>query len=153
MSVAYKYYRNEEDAAASVNLAFLKVFDNLDKYNFSTPIEAWMRRITINHIIDEFRKNKKHKETFIDNLADNNEAESIELNEIETEIEQEVVERVLQQLPNATKHVFCLYAIDGFSHKEISELLDITYETSKWHVKTARKKLKELIKNNYSLIG
>lgn len=153
MSVAYKYYRNEEDAAASVNLAFLKIFDNLDKYNFSTPIEAWMRRITINHIIDEFRKNKKHKETFIDNLADNNEAESIELNEIETEIEQEVVERVLHQLPNATKHVFCLYAIDGYSHKEISELLNITYETSKWHVKTARKKLKELIKNNYRLIG
>ena len=59
MSIAYKYYNNEEDAAAIVNTAFLKIFDNLDKYNFSTPIEAWMRRITINHIIDEFRKNKK----------------------------------------------------------------------------------------------
>lgn len=152
MSVAFKYFKNEEDAAAAVNTAFLKIFDNLDKYNSSTPIEAWMRRITINHIIDEFRKNKKHKETFIDTLEDNK-TETIELNEIEQEIEQEVVERVLHQLPNATKHVFCLYAIDGYSHKEITTLLNISYETSKWHVKEARKKLKILLTNHTSLIG
>ncbi len=153
MSVAFKYYKNEEDAAASVNTAFLKIFDNLDKYNFSTPIEVWMRRITINHIIDEFRKNKKHKETFTEEQQDSYRQETIETNEIEQEIEQEVVEQILQQLPNATKHVFCLYAIDGYSHKEITELLNISYETSKWHVKAARKKLKELLSKHHSLIG
>ena len=127
MSIAYKYYNNEEDAAAIVNTAFLKIFDNLDKYNFSTPIEAWMRRITINHIIDEFRKNKKYAETFIDNKEENNTTVSFNLNDIENDIEDEVVTSILQQLPNATKNVFCLYAIDGFSHKEITELLNISY--------------------------
>ena len=153
MSIAYKYYNNEEDAAAIVNTAFLKIFDNLDKYNFSTPIEAWMRRITINHIIDEFRKNKKYAETFIDNKEENNTSVNFNLNDIENDIEDEVVTSILQQLPNATKNVFCLYAIDGFSHKEITELLNISYETSKWHVKEARKRLRELLTKNQSLIG
>jgi RNA polymerase sigma-70 factor (ECF subfamily) len=152
MSVAYKYYNNEEDAAAIVNTAFLKIFDNLDKYNFSSPIEAWMRRITINHIIDEFRKNKKYSETFVDTKEESYSSES-NLNEIETDIEDEVVASILEQLPNATKNVFCLYAIDGFSHKEITELLNISYETSKWHVKEARKRLRELLTKHQSLIG
>ena len=152
MSVAYKYYKNQEDAAAIVNTAFLKIFDNLDKYNFSSPIEPWMKRITVNHIIDEFRKNKKHNETFIDSINESY-TELDNLNEIETDIEDEVVLTILEQLPNATKNVFCLYAIDGYSHKEISELLGISYETSKWHVKEARKKLKELLSKHKTLIG
>ena len=152
MSVAYKYYKNEEDAAAIVNTAFLKIFDNLETYNPSIPIIPWMKKITVNHIIDEFRKNKKHKETFIDS---ENEVSFDEgnLNEIETDIEDEVVLTILQQLPNATKNVFCLYAIDGYSHNEITELLGISYETSKWHVKEARKKLKELLSKHNTLIG
>lgn len=153
MSFAYKYHKNEEDTAAIVNKVFLKIFDNLDKYNHSTPIEAWMKRITINHIIDEFRKNKKHKETFIEVDEDSNYNEDFELNIIESDIEEEVVLSVLNQLPKATKNVFCLYAIDGYNHKEITELLNITHETSKWHVKEARKKLKELLTKHQSLIG
>jgi len=152
MSVAYKYYNNEADAAAIVNSAFLKIFDNLDKYNFSTPLEIWMRRITINHIIDEFRKNKKYSETFTD-VKEQHIIEVSHLNEFENNIEDEVVLSILKQLPNATKNVFCLYAIDGFSHKEITKLLHISYETSKWHVKQARKKLRELLTKHQSLIG
>lgn len=152
MNVAYKYYKNEEDAAAVVNTAFLKIFDNLDKYNSNSPIIPWMKKITVNHIIDEFRKNKNHKETFIDTKNDIQIEES-NLNEVEIDIEEEIVLSILKQLPNATKNVFCLYAIDGYSHKEITELLGISYETSKWHVKEARKKLKLLLNKHKSIIG
>ncbi len=154
MSVAFKYHKNEEDSAASVNTAFLKIFDNLDKYKPEIPIEVWMRRITINHIIDEFRKNKKYKETFTNSTDDEFiENENVDNNTFEDDIETEVVEEVLKQLPNATKNVFCLYAIDGYSHKEIQDLLGISYETSKWHVKEARKKLKTLLNKHKNLIG
>ncbi len=154
MSVAYKYHKNEEDSAAIVNTAFLKIFDNLEKYKPEIPIEVWMRRITINHIIDEFRKNKKYKETFTNSTDDEFvESENVENNKFEDDIETEIVEKVLKQLPNATKNVFCLYAIDGYSHKEIQVLLGISYETSKWHVKEARKKLKLLLEKHKNLIG
>jgi len=155
MSVAFKYHRNEEDAAAIVNTAFLKIFDNIEKYNPEIPIEVWMRRITINHIIDEFRKNKKHKETFIDVVGEETyESNSnTENNIFEEDIETEIVEEILNQLPNATKNVFCLYAIDGYSHKEITELLGIGYETSKWHVKEARKRLKALLNKHQNILG
>ena len=56
-------------------------------------------------------------------------------------------------LPKATNVVFNLFAIDGFSHKEISEKLGITTNTSKWHVKEARKKLKTLLIKKQSLVG
>lgn len=153
MSIAFKYYKNEEDSAFAVNNVFLKIFDNLNKYNKEIPIKVWMRRITINHIIDEFRKNKKHKETFIDTKHKDYEPEKIELNTIESDIESETVEKILKQLPNATRQVFCLFAIDGYKHKEISERLKISVETSKWHVKEARKRLKELLIKHKSLIG
>ncbi len=153
MSFAYKYFNNEADAAAIVNTAFLKIFDNLNKYNTASPIEPWMKRITINHIIDEFRKNKKFTETFIDKGEESNKKNETDINIVELEIEEENISALLNCLPNATKNVFCLYAIDGYSHKEITELLSISYETSKWHVKEARKKLKVLLNKHQELIG
>jgi RNA polymerase sigma factor (sigma-70 family) len=61
MSVAFRYKKNEEDAAALANEAFLKILTNIAKYNSISPFEAWIRRIAINTAIDDYRKNKKEK--------------------------------------------------------------------------------------------
>lgn len=144
MSVAYRYHKNEEDAAILVNNAFLKILDNLDKYNTSKPFKAWIRRITINEVIDDYRKNKKRKEIFLSTA----EIESTGIdsyNEVDAEIEAEELNDMLLKLPNATRTVFSLIAIDGYSHKEISERLSISSETTKWHMKEARKRLKNML--------
>ena len=64
MSVAFRYKKNEEDAAALSNDAFLKILTNIKKYNSNRPFAAWIRRIAINTAIDDYRKNKKREEMF-----------------------------------------------------------------------------------------
>jgi DNA-directed RNA polymerase specialized sigma24 family protein len=131
MSVAFRYKKNEEDAAALANEAFLKILTNIAKYNSISPFEAWIRRIAINTAIDDYRKNKKREEMF----------EAEELN------------NMLLELPKATRIVFNLFALDGYSHKEISEELGIRLETTKWHMKEARKRLKALLIKREELNG
>jgi len=146
MSISYRYKNNEEDAIAIANSSFLKILTNIEFYKTSTPFEAWIRRITINTAIDEYRKEKRNKETIeYQDYYDNH--SEFSLNEYDLKISAEEINEMIIQLPKATNHVFNLFAIDGYSHKEIAKMLNISANTSKWHVKQARKKLKELIKN------
>tara|TARA_B100000809_G_scaffold135519_1_gene133101 strand:- start:3665 stop:4213 length:549 start_codon:yes stop_codon:yes gene_type:complete len=144
MSIACRYNKNEDDSELLVNNCFLKIIDNLNKYNHSKPFQAWIRRIAINEVIDDYRKNKKRKELFID--TENIEQEEGEsFNEIDHKIEAEELNDMLFELPKATRTVFSLIAIDGYSHKEVCEKLEISLETSKWHMKEARKRLKKML--------
>ena len=145
MSVAVRYKKNEEEAAELVNNAFLKIINNLNKKKKNVPFEAWIRRIILNEVIDDFRKNKRRNEIFSHKENIENYNDSV-INDVESTIEEERLSMMLMKLPKATRNVFNLCAIDGYSHKEIAEMLNITVETSKWHVKQARKTLKELIK-------
>ncbi|MFK7783548.1 MAG: RNA polymerase sigma factor [Crocinitomicaceae bacterium] len=147
MSAALRYKKNREDAAALVNESFLKVLTNIEKYDHQKPFEAWIRRIVINSAIDDFRKNKTKNVEYNENQT----SSSVSYNEVENSIEMESVEEAMNALPPATRTVFNLYVFDGYSHKEISEKCSITVETSKWHVKMARKKLQLLIVNTTSI--
>lgn len=146
MSVCSRYKNNKEDAAFLANDAFLKILKNLNKYDEKNPFEAWIRRITINVVIDDYRKNKKRIGMFetVDEF-DHTASEIKYFNEIDKEMGEEEVYQCLLKLPLATRTVFSLFAIDGFSHKEISEKLEISLETSKWHMKEARKRLKVIV--------
>ncbi len=151
MSVAFRYKNNEEDAKSLAISSFLKVLKNIEKYSVEIPFEAWIRRISINNAIDDFRKNRRRK----DIIEYNDEIKfekNYTINEYELEINAEELNDMLFLLPKATNVVFNLFAIDGFSHKEISEKLGITTNTSKWHVKEARKKLKTLLLKKQSLV-
>ena len=152
MSVAYRYKKNEEDAAALSNDAFLKILTNIKKYNSKSPFEAWIRRIAINTAIDDYRKNKKREEMF--ETEDNFEGlKEVTYNEVDDTIEAEELNNMILALPKATRVVFNLFAVDGYSHKEITEELGIGLETSKWHMKEARKRLKALLIKREELNG
>ncbi len=143
MSIASRYNKNKEDSALLVNNCFLKIINNLNKYNSSKPFQAWIRRIAINEVIDDYRKNKKRKELFIE--TENIESNEESFSEIDHKIEAEELNNMLFELPKATRIVFSLIAIDGYSHKEIAKQLNISLETSKWHMKEARKRLKIML--------
>lgn len=143
MRVAIRYKNNKDDAAALVNEAFLKILQNLEKYNIEKPLEPWIRRVAINIAIDDFRKNKKYFETI--QKTDT----SIYENTFKTDSTidekmnfEDLLDVINKLLPKATKVVFFLKTIDGFSHKEIAEKLEISLETSKWHIKNANKLLR-----------
>lgn len=150
MGIALRYVVNEEDGAALINQAFLKILNSMEKFLDENPAEKfefWSRRIMINTVIDDYRRNKKHKENAVaTDFAENEHiAPSIDWNEAESQLGVEDLQRMLSELPELRRKVFNLYAIDGYPHKEIAEMLGIKEGNSKWHLSTARKELRAMI--------
>jgi RNA polymerase sigma-70 factor (ECF subfamily) len=115
----------------------------LDRYQ-EARFFSWIKRIITNEIIDEYRRNKKYHFLFQQDASVESTVGVTSV--IEYEINDEFLHHILLELPEGTRAVFNLFAIDGYSHKEIGEMLGISEQTSKWHTKIARKKLKELFK-------
>ena len=147
MSICLRYMKNKSAADEILNQGFYKILKNLDTYNLDVPFDAWISRIMINTIIDDFRKNRKRLEIFenFDVLLDSDNFEAATYNQAELMFDAEDLQNLLQELPNVTRKVFSMFAIDDYKHSEIAKQLGISVNTSKWHVATARKKLKSLI--------
>lgn len=147
MGVCMRYRRSEEDAVAMVNEGFLKIVNNLPRYSAETPFEAWIRRIMINTLIDDFRKNRKVHE-LIENqdfTDTNNHDGLVDFNTADLHFEAGQLEAMIRSLPPMSQKVFNLFAIDGYGHLEIAELLGISEGTSKWHLSFARQRLREML--------
>jgi len=147
MSVAVRYFVNEEDRVTVVNNSFMKIIDNIDKFTIGTYYFSWVNRIVYNEIINFHRAEKKYKSIFnfeiydvvIDNFSENEDDYSGSYSESELLAQ-------IQKLPKSTRIVFDMYAIEGgYKYKDIADCLDVSVETVKWHLKQARKTLKELL--------
>ena len=146
MGICFRYTRNREDAESYLNQAFFKILTNLDKYQESVSFMAWIKRITINSIIDDFRKNKKYieKENQVEEFADYM-TQRVDYNQADRELDAEELRLMIVSLPPVTQKVFNLYVIDGYKHEEIGQLLGISEGPSKWHLSNARKTLRDKI--------
>lgn len=148
MSICIRYTKNEDKAKEVLNMGFLKIILNLNKYKAEVPFKAWIRRVMINTLINEYKKEKIHYDT-IKYVEDYNETGGYEeLNETINEQDADTIYALINQLPQATKQIFNLFFVDGYKHKEIAEMLNISEGTSKWHVNAAKEKLKSLLKKN-----
>lgn len=145
MPICFRYNNNEEDARASCNAGFLKVLIGLKKVDDSINFNAWSKRIMVNTLIDEYRKDKTYKTkiTKSDNERELDYFSKGTENEAESNLGCENILLLVKQLPSTTGIVFNLYVIEGYSHKEIGERIGISEGTSKWHLSTARKALRE----------
>ncbi len=148
MGICRSYYRNESDAEAILNQSFLKVFKNIKNYKDENPFKPWLRKITVNTIIDEFRKSQVAKNAMMNPVNQESEMNDklFSLNEGDLKMEAESILGLLNKLPDVSRKVFCLYALDGYPHKEIASLMDISEGTSKWHVNNARIKMISMMK-------
>lgn len=144
MSICTRYERNKQDAVARMNQGFLKVLENIGKRRPEVPFELWTRRILINTVIDDFRRNKERKQREV-NEADHLSVEHSEVNDYLQHMEAEAFADLLRSVPPASRNVFNLFAIDGYTHHEIANMLDISEGTSKWHVANARNILQQAI--------
>jgi len=135
-------YENDRDAAKEIlQIAFLKVFRNMEKFKFDGPLKAWIRRIITNTAIDSYRNEKSVE--MVDLNEEVHEAEETELN-----IDENYYERILKEvanLPSGARMVFNLYALEGFTHKEIAGELSISIGTSKSQLNRAKQLLKEAL--------
>ncbi|MCB0651363.1 MAG: sigma-70 family RNA polymerase sigma factor [Saprospiraceae bacterium] len=145
MGVCRRYRKNEDEVAAMLNTGFLRMLNNLKKYSPSVPFIAWTKRIMINILIDDFRKNKKEREQVIYAEADRlmTDGNTVDYNEAEKYFDANHIECIINELPEISCQVFNLFAIDGYSHKEIADQLGMSEGTSKWYLSGARKMIQE----------
>lgn len=150
MPVCMRYCKNEEEAREYLNLGFYKILTQLKKYPEHVPFEAWSKRVLINLIIDELRKKKTYRK-HVEVLEDKTVGEEGGYNFEQPEISAEEIYGFIRSLPPKTAAVFNLYALDGYTHKEVAGLLKIGEGTSKWHYSEARKQLKAMIEKARTL--
>ena len=142
MGVCLRYSNNSEDSLDMLHEGFIKVFKHIGKYEPGTSLSAWIRRIMVNTSIDYYRKKVRRRTENIDEAYDLKHNEADAVSKMTT---QEILHAV-QKLTPAYRTVFNLYVIEGFSHREIADRMQITESTSRSNLVKARTKLKELLK-------
>lgn len=141
-AVCLKYSRSYEEAQDNLQEGFLLIFEKIEKYNFKGSFEGWCKRVVINYVLQQYRGQNVF-EIVSENIPDTNEIEIDDEN-----ISLDFLTRIIQELPDRYRLVFNLYVLDGYSHKEISEMLSINSGTSKSNLARAKMILKDKIELN-----
>lgn len=139
--VCRRYANNEEDALDILHDGFIKVFRHIEKYQSGTSLVSWIKRIMINTAIDYYRRENRRRTTDVDDAKSIASADADVLSQISAD---EII-NLLQHLSPAYRSVFNLYVIEGYSHKELADILQITESTSRSNLVKARTKLREMI--------
>ncbi len=140
LGVCRQYIKDIHQAEDIMLVGFMKVFNNINKFEFKGSFEGWIRRIMVNECISHIRVQKKW--LFIDD--ENYFDETV--NPIESQLSVEDIQFLIDQLPDGCKTVFNLYVIEGYKHQEIGQMLGINEGTSKSQLAHARKMLQATIR-------
>ncbi|WP_066223124.1 RNA polymerase sigma factor [Formosa haliotis] len=141
-SICLKYSRNTAEAQDNLQDAFLTIFSKISQYNNKGSFEGWLKRITINTALQRYRE-KGIFDIINEDIID----DTIEVNDHE-DISLDYLLGLIQTLPNRYRLVFNLYVLDGYSHKDIADMLDITVGTSKSNLARARIILQDKIEKD-----
>jgi RNA polymerase sigma factor (sigma-70 family) len=143
MALCLRYVRGREDAIEVLNDAFLKIFRQIGRYDAArAALYTWMRTIVINTALDSLRKQKVIRDREMRSAED--EEPGID-NEAIAKLSGDELLGMIRRLPVTTRLVFNLYVVDGYAHREIASLLQISEGTSRWHLNDARRQLRIII--------
>lgn len=143
-NICYRITNNYADAEDALQEAFVNAFNNIKKFEGRSSIGAWLKRIVVNQALNLAQK-KKLEFTSLENhhlyVADeNDDDDDYYVQDIER------IRNAVQQLPDGYRIVFSLYLLEGYDHAEIGEILKVSESTSKSQYNRAKKKLKEILK-------
>jgi len=140
MALVKRYIDQDMQAEEVLNNGFLRAFQKVEQYTFQGSFEGWLRKIVFHAVSDYVKQNTKYNEKVVlaekDQLIHKDHADRLYYNELL---------ELVQNLPGATRAVFNMYVMEGFSHKEIGKCLGISEGTSKWHLSEGRRILKDKI--------
>lgn len=140
LGICIRYGKSRAEAEDILQVGMLRIFKNIDSYSGKGSFEGWLKRIVVNVAIDNFRKNNKHYYYYdIDEVN----GEPYLATDIPKDLEVEDILKTIHQLPDGYRMVFNMYAIEGYSHKEIAAKLGISENTSKTQLLKARKSLRK----------
>lgn len=147
MRLCLRYAGNRSDAADILNKAFFNILTRIDQYRADGNFAGWMKRIVVNAAVDYVRANSRFR--YHEPVENAGEMPG------EAMPDQELVRNdllgLLQNLPFTTASVFNLFALEGYAHKEIAEMLGITESNSKWHLHYARQLLQQQLKSSATI--
>jgi RNA polymerase sigma factor (sigma-70 family) len=148
LGVCYRFARNREDAEDMMQEGFIKVFSQIHQFRGQGALEGWIRRIIVHTCINTLKKNKKFSDT-----VDLFHASTLHLNEnnIPSLMQAKQVVECIRLLPLGYRTVLNLYAIEGYSHREIASILDIEESTSRSQYTRAKSMLEDILLKNKML--
>jgi RNA polymerase sigma factor (sigma-70 family) len=155
-----RYARDKDEAQDMLQEGYVRVFKSLSQYDFKGSFEGWIRRVIVTTAINYYRKNNLRS---ITDYVDDERLHSVGGDALDdsyslSKLKANDILNIIQKLPPVYKVVFNLYAIEGYSHKEIGEMIGITESTSRANLSKARAKLQEMVSplikhNTLSYVG
>lgn len=147
--VCLRYAGNVNDANDILQEGFIKVYNNLNKFRGDGSFEGWIRRIFINSSIEQFRKKTK---SYNITEAHENIAEDRDLDALDVLAAKDIV-KIINELSPGYKTIFNLHVVEGYSHKEIADMMDISEGTSKSQLARAKGALKKILETKFKNIN
>lgn len=144
-AICYRYAKNSDQAKDLLQEGFIKVYTKLVEFKFEGSFEGWLKRIFINHALEYIRKELRQPDMI--NLEDVHDlsSDSFQFHGLDAA----KILAQIQKLPTGYRTVINLFIIEGYSHKEIAELLGISENTSKTQLHKGRHMLQKMLKNNF----
>jgi len=149
LGVCLRYSKNRMEAEDILQEGYIKVFKNLSSYKFDGSFEGWVRRIMVNTAINFYRSSIKYVQSLDDEMITDKDMPNVSMNDM---LSTKELLKLIQELPEGYRVVFNMFAIEGYSHKEIAETLDISESTSKSQLSRARVALQNKFKMLNSVV-
>lgn len=145
-NICFRMMNQQEEAEDVLQDAFTYAFRKLESFRFESSFGAWLKRIVINTCINHLKK-KRLEVVYTDEAYDVlPEDEVVDYEQIRFEVKE--VRKAIEQLPDGYRIIFSLYLLEGYDHKEIAEIMNISESTSKSQYLRAKKKIKEIIEHH-----
>jgi len=143
MSICLRYSDNRDEAAEILNDGFMKIFQNIGKFDLKRPFKPWLRRIMVNTAINHYhQKNRVMKAEALEKVR-----QSAYEEKVLSGIAYHEILEMLRKLPPAYRTVFNLHVIEGYKHEEIAGMLGVSVGTSKSNLFKAKEQLKKILNN------
>jgi RNA polymerase sigma-70 factor (ECF subfamily) len=141
--VCLRYAKDQDEAEDLLQESFIRAFKNIGQFNATGALGAWLRKVTVNVCLENYRKNKTTSEHLKNYCLEY--SEELDLDNALSCLALENLIQKIQQLPTGYRTIFNLYAIEGFNHVEIAEMLQISIGTSKSQYSRAKQILREIL--------
>lgn len=141
----YHMMHSREEAEDMLQEAFSEAFITLDRFRFESTFGTWLKRIVINKCINEIKR-KKTDLKFSDDMGHYEES-YVDVEDSLTDLNIELVKDAMRKLPEGGRVIFQLYLLEGYDHREIAQILDVSESNSKSQYMRAKNKIKEILKD------
>lgn len=142
IGLCWRFAGDKELAVEYFNIGFVRILLQLDKYRNDVPFEFWSKRVLVNAVINEYKRNRRWSQRNLPlekeygNRTEENDLSELQWNMVDR------IKAAAEKLSPTTQRVFNLYTVDGYKHYEIAEMLGISEGTSAWHYSEAKRKIR-----------